>query len=70
MNLLDLLNNVAPYVAAPDEEVNGNDIRKLYNDTEIVVNVTGFLLPIENVKIRDDKIILVIGTSSFEDRQI
>ena len=68
MNLLDLLDNVAPYVVTPDGEVNGNDIRKLYNDTEIVVNVSGFLLPIENVRIKDGNIVLVVSASSLEDR--
>ena len=37
---------------------------------EVVVNVAGFLLPIENVRIRDGKIVIVVSASSLEDRQI
>ena len=46
----------------------GTDIESFQR--EVVVNVAGFLLPIENVRIRDGKIVMVVSASSLEDRQI
>lgn len=49
--------------------VKENSPRARYTDVEIVVNVSGYELPIENVKIRNGKVVIIISASALEDRQ-
>ena len=59
MNLNDILKNI-PYPEC------------ICNELDVTVNVDGFILPIENVnvKVRDNKIVLIISASSLEDREV
>jgi hypothetical protein len=39
-------------------------------DIEVVVNVAGFLLPIENIRIVNNQAVVIISASALEDREI
>ena len=41
-----------------------------YKESEVKVNVAGFLLPLENVRVKDGEIHLIISASALEDRQL
>jgi hypothetical protein len=41
-----------------------------YKNSEVKVNVAGFMLPLENVRIKDGEIHLIISASALEDREI
>ena len=44
------------------------DILDKNPENEIVVNLAGDLLPIENIRIQDGKLIFIISASALEDR--
>ncbi len=46
------------------------DINKILEgkDLDIVVNVSGLLLPIENIKIINNQAVMIISASALEDR--
>ena len=52
------------------------NIRDLYAnadidlDMDIAVNVDGFILPVENVRVRDGRTVFIISASALEDRDL
>jgi hypothetical protein len=39
-------------------------------EEELHVNVDGFILPVENVKFQDGKLVIIVSASSIEERDL
>ena len=66
MNFFDIKNFIDERIKPDDFRmpVNLHELVRLMSN-EILINVNGDLLPIENVRIKDDKTILIISASAL-----